>query len=102
MKDQHIRLKAVYELRVDESGAPIRYFIPAYQRGYRWNSTQVTQLLEDIHEFKRRKNPQPDFACSRSGIARTRFSVLFFRDFDMTDGSFDRHPCNAPRTRRMK
>ena len=64
MKDQHIRLKTVYELRVDESGAPIRYFIPAYQRGYRWNSTQVTQLLEDIHEFKRRKNPQPEeFYC---------------------------------------
>ncbi len=64
MNDQHIRLKAVYELRTDESGAPIRYFIPAYQRGYRWNATQVTQLLEDIREFTRRKNPQPDeFYC---------------------------------------
>lgn len=64
MSDQHIRLTAVFELRVDESGQPIRYFIPAYQRGYRWNETQVTQLLEDIHEFTRRKNPQPDeFYC---------------------------------------
>jgi hypothetical protein len=64
MKDQQIRLKAVYELRVDESGAPTRYFIPAYQRGYRWNATQVTQLLDDIHEFARRKNPQPEeFYC---------------------------------------
>ena len=64
MKDQHIRLKAVYELRVDEANQPIRYFIPAYQRGYRWNATQVTQLLEDIREFTRRKNPQPEeFYC---------------------------------------
>lgn len=64
MKDQHIRLKAVFELRLDESGQPTRYFIPAYQRGYRWNATQVTQLLEDIREFTRRKNPQPDeFYC---------------------------------------
>jgi len=64
MKDQHIRLKAVYELRLDETGQPTRYFIPAYQRGYRWSATQVTQLLEDIHEFARRKNPQPDeFYC---------------------------------------
>lgn len=64
MNDQHICLKTVYGLRVDESGHPIRYFIPAYQRGYRWNSTQVTQLLEDIHEFTRRKNPQPEeFYC---------------------------------------
>lgn len=64
MNDQHILLKAVKELRVDGSGQPIRYFIPAYQRGYRWNATQVTQLLEDIHEFTRRKNPQPEeFYC---------------------------------------
>ena len=64
MRDQHIRLRAVYELRVDESGRPIRYFIPAYQRGYRWNATQVTQLLEDVREFTRRKNPQPEeFYC---------------------------------------
>ena len=64
MNQQNIRLRAVYDLRVDESGQSIRYFIPAYQRGFRWNSTQVTQLLEDIHEFTRRKNPQPEeFYC---------------------------------------
>ena len=34
-----------------------------------------------------------DLACSRSGSARVRFGALFFRDFDMTDGSFSRHPC---------
>lgn len=64
MNEQHISLKSVYELRVDGSGQPIRYFIPAYQRGYRWNNTQVTQLLEDILEFTGRKNPQPnEFYC---------------------------------------
>ncbi|MGE4346049.1 MAG: DUF262 domain-containing protein [Flavobacteriaceae bacterium] len=31
------------------------YFIPAYQRGYRWTETQVIQLLEDIWNFA--KNP---------------------------------------------
>lgn len=64
MNDQHIRLKNVFDLRLDESGQATRFFIPAYQRGYRWNATQVTQLLEDIREFTRRKNPQPDeFYC---------------------------------------
>jgi hypothetical protein len=64
MKDQHIRLKTVYELRLDEFGQPTRYFIPAYQRGFRWSITQVTQLLDDIREFTRRKNPQPEeFYC---------------------------------------
>jgi hypothetical protein len=27
------------------------FFIPSYQRGYRWTEQQVTQLLNDIHEF---------------------------------------------------
>src|ERR1017187_3759719 len=27
-----------------------------------------------------------DLACSRSGSARTRCGILFFRDFDMSDG----------------
>ena len=64
MREQQIRLKPVNELRIDESGRPIRYFIPAYQRGYRWSAIQVTQLLEDIREFTRRRNPQPEeFYC---------------------------------------
>jgi len=33
------------------------FFIPSYQRGYRWTETQVTQLLDDIWQFA--KNPQP-------------------------------------------
>ena len=65
MKDQHIRLKAVFELRLDESSQPTRYFIPAYQRGYRWNGTQVTQLLEDIREFTRRKTYFPQVGGSK-------------------------------------
>lgn len=28
------------------------YFIPAYQRGYRWTDVQVLQLLDDIDSFK--------------------------------------------------
>jgi|SRR3984957_6535224 len=79
MKNQHIRLSAVYELRVDESNVPIRYFIPAYQRGYRWNSTQVTQLLEDIREFTRRRNPQPEeFYCLQPLVLLAR-----------TDGAYE-------------
>lgn len=29
-----------------------RFFIPAYQRGYRWTKRQVTELLDDIWEFQ--------------------------------------------------
>lgn len=29
----------------------MNFFIPSYQRGYRWKQQQVKDLLEDIHEF---------------------------------------------------
>jgi hypothetical protein len=28
-----------------------RFFVPSYQRGYRWTEYEVTALLDDIHEF---------------------------------------------------
>ena len=30
---------------------PVQFFIPSYQRGFRWTEVQVTQLLEDVWEF---------------------------------------------------
>ncbi len=57
-------LKTIYELRVEADDVPVRYYIPAYQRGYRWTPTQVSQLLDDIREFTKRLNPQPEeFYC---------------------------------------
>lgn len=46
-----LELRSVNRLLVDDDGVPARYRIPAYQRGYRWTRTQVTQLLDDIWEF---------------------------------------------------
>lgn len=40
-------LKNIYEL-LGES-----FYIPAYQRGYRWSDIQVTELLDDIWEFSK-------------------------------------------------
>lgn len=40
------------------------FFIPAYQRGYRWTPTQATQLLEDIWQFSEKDNKQKgEFYC---------------------------------------
>jgi len=64
-------LKTIYDLRVDGSDDPFRYYIPAYQRGYRWTPTQVTQLLDDIREFTKRENPQPEeFYCLQPLVLR--------------------------------
>lgn len=71
MPEQHISLRSVYELRVDAADQPIRYRIPHYQRGFRWEQRQVEQLLEDIHDFTRRENPQPeDFYCLQPLVLR--------------------------------
>lgn len=51
--DARLELKAIGEL----SG---RFFVPAYQRGYRWGNTEVDNLLNDIWEFTEQKDIKPD------------------------------------------
>jgi len=56
-----------------------RFFIPAYQRGYRWTNVQVDQLLNDILEFKRLNGPVPDtpdapFYCLQPVVVKKRIT----------------------------
>jgi len=39
------------------------FFIPSYQRGYRWNEREVTDLLEDILEFQNKDKEKGEFYC---------------------------------------
>lgn len=41
----NIKLKPISDL------LDLHFFVPSYQRGYRWTSVEVTALLDDIHEF---------------------------------------------------
>src|SRR5687768_15376702 len=41
-----LSLKPVSDLLAEKC-----FFIPAYQRGYRWTERQVTELLDDVWEF---------------------------------------------------
>jgi hypothetical protein len=83
MNEQQISLKSVNELREDAPKIPMRFYIPAYQRGYRWSSLQVKQLLEDIREFTMRRNPQPEeFYCLQPLVIKTRPGG----DFEVVDG----------------
>ncbi|WP_201603053.1 DUF262 domain-containing protein [Psychrobacter submarinus] len=45
MQNNKLEIKPIVDL-LDES-----FYIPAYQRGYRWKEKQVQDLLEDIREF---------------------------------------------------
>lgn len=46
------------------------FFIPSYQRGYRWTRSQVEDLLEDIHDFLCNKCID-DFYCLQPLVVRS-------------------------------
>ena len=52
-KVQVRRLENGYIANAERGEKPVggRFYIPKYQRGYRWTSLQVKQLLNDINEF---------------------------------------------------
>lgn len=83
MNGQQISLRTVDELRENASGEFLQFFIPGYQRGFRWSSLQVKQLLEDIREFNKRRNPQPDeFYCLQPLVIKIRTGG----DYEVVDG----------------
>lgn len=83
MNEQQIGLKSVNELWMDAAGQSLHFFIPDYQRGYRWSSLQVKQLLDDIYEFARRENPQPEeFYCLQPLVIK----VCLENSFEVVDG----------------
>lgn len=61
MQDNALMLKPINDLLDKE------FYIPAYQRGYRWTKRQVTDLLEDIKEFQQQvensTNAKDKFYC---------------------------------------
>ena len=49
------------------------FYIPTYQRGYRWNEQQVIDLLEDVYEFmKNGKTQDGEFYCLQPIVIRKR------------------------------
>lgn len=52
--DNFLKLKKINELQ------EYKFYIPAYQRGYRWSEKEVVDLLTDISEFKPREVANTD------------------------------------------
>jgi len=46
------------------------FFIPEYQRGYRWTKTNVLQLLNDIWEYRQEPNNRNTFYCLQPVVVR--------------------------------
>ena len=64
MAENKIELKSVSDL------LGMKFFIPSYQRGYRWTDLQIANLLNDIWEF--RKGVDGDFYCLQPLVVKER------------------------------
>lgn len=67
MRTNNVELKAIDELLKSE----YQFYIPSYQRGYRWNKQQVTDLLEDIWDFSNKKK-QDEFYCLQPIVVKQK------------------------------
>ena len=64
MTGNSIKTIKVEELMADrDKPEGLHFFIPEYQRGYRWKKTQMCQMLNDIYEFEYEKGNEEKFYC---------------------------------------
>lgn len=78
MSENTICLKSVREL------LGMKFFIPSYQRGYRWSPLQVNQLLDDINEFEKKNNKEEgEFYCLQPIVVKRRAA---YDDYEVIDG----------------
>jgi hypothetical protein len=61
-----ITLKAIEELFSEQ------FFIPSYQRGYRWEKLQVTTLLDDLEEFEKKEKKKGEIYCLQPVVVKKR------------------------------
>ncbi|MCR5247596.1 MAG: DUF262 domain-containing protein [Paludibacteraceae bacterium] len=66
MADNIIELKSINEL------LGMKFFIPSYQRGYRWTGQQVTDLLNDIWEFSEKEKREGKFYCLQPLVVKRK------------------------------
>lgn len=64
MADTNIDLKSIRRL------LELNFFVPGYQRGYRWNTQQVEELLEDVKDFCSDTTDSTSFYCLQPIVVR--------------------------------
>jgi len=55
----------------------LNFLIPSYQRGYRWSTQQVNDLLNDIWEFSKTKREEEEFYCLQPIIVKKEHDSLW-------------------------
>lgn len=72
MENQNVRIDSMADnkiaLKTIRSLNGMRFYIPSYQRGYRWTNLQIENLLKDVFEFK--KDTDGSFYCLQPLVVR--------------------------------
>lgn len=66
----------------------MNFFIPSYQRGYRWTERQVEDLLDDIWEFinKSDKNPNEWYCLQPIVVKKLNLENVTTEQYEVLDG----------------
>lgn len=60
------------ELKNLRSISGINFFIPEYQRGYRWSASEAEQMLNDFKEFCKQKKEEGEFYCLQPIVVKKK------------------------------
>ena len=69
--NDNLKLTAIQDL------FSMNFFIPNYQRGYRWTEQQVKDLLDDIYEFQNKTKSPDEIYCIQPLVVKTRKEDTF-------------------------
>lgn len=64
--DNNIELKSIKDI------LGMKFFIPSYQRGYRWTEQQVKDLMNDIWEFYQKDKNIGEFYCLQPLVVKSK------------------------------
>jgi uncharacterized protein with ParB-like and HNH nuclease domain len=82
-----LELKSIKEL-LDNS-----FFIPSYQRGYRWEERQVLDLLQDIYEFSLKPKIKGEFYCLQPIVVKEKSDNTTNNKNDKDNNENNKHKC---------
>ena len=77
-----LELKTISELN------QFSFFVPSYQRGFKWTQKEVNDLLNDINEFKPRvidNSDEKTWYCLQPIVVKNRYSNN--QSFEVIDGT---------------
>lgn len=61
---------ATVELKAIDELVGMHFWVPSYQRGYRWTNVQVKELLEDLYDFAIKKKDPDEYYCLQPIIVK--------------------------------